>query len=34
MSEHRHPKTAMRYDRGRDNFEQDAVNFLRYGEEG
>ena len=33
MSKHRDPKTVMRYERGRENLEQDAVNFLRYDEE-
>jgi integrase/recombinase XerD len=30
MSKHRDPKTVMRYDRGRENLEQNAVNFLAY----
>ena len=34
MSKHKDPKTMMRYDQGRKNPEQAAVNFLRYGEEG
>lgn len=29
MSKHRDPKTVVRYDRGRENLEQNAVNFLR-----
>nr|QEO74331.1 phage integrase family protein [uncultured bacterium] len=33
MSKHRDPKTVMRYDHGRENMEQNAVNFLRYEEE-
>lgn len=33
MSKHRDPKTVMRYDHGRENLEQNAVNFLRYEEE-
>lgn len=28
-----HPKTVMRYDYGRENLEQNAVNFLCYEEE-
>ena len=28
MSKHRDPKTVMRYDHGRENMEQNAVNFL------
>ena len=27
------PKTVMRYDHGRENLEQNAVNFLRYEDE-
>ena len=34
MSKHRDPKTVMRYDHGRENLDQNAVNFLRYEEEG
>lgn len=34
MSGHRDPKTVMRYDHGRENLEQNAVNFLSYDEEG
>jgi integrase len=34
MSKHRDPKTVMRYDHGRENMEQNAVNFLGYDEEG
>lgn len=30
MSGHRDPKTVMRYDHGRDNLDQNAVNFLSY----
>jgi integrase/recombinase XerD len=30
MSKHKDPETVMRYDHGRDNLEQNAVNFLRY----
>ncbi|MCA1612584.1 MAG: tyrosine-type recombinase/integrase [Acidobacteria bacterium] len=33
MSKHKDPKTVMRYDHGRENMEQNAVNFLRYDEE-
>ena len=33
MSKHRDPKTVMRYDRGRENLEQNAVNLLGYEEE-
>jgi integrase/recombinase XerD len=33
MSKHRDPKTVMRYDHGRENMEQNAVNFLGYGED-
>lgn len=33
MSEHTNPKTVMRYDRGRENRDQNAVSFLRYDEE-
>jgi integrase/recombinase XerD len=33
MSKHRDPKTVMRYDHGRENLEQNAVNFLGYEEE-
>jgi integrase/recombinase XerD len=33
MSKHRDPKTVMRYDHGRENLEQNAVNFLRYDDE-
>jgi site-specific recombinase XerD len=33
MSKHRDPKTVMRYDHGRENLEQNAVNFLRYEQE-
>jgi integrase/recombinase XerD len=33
MSKHRDPKTVMRYDHGRENMEQNAVNFLKYDEE-
>jgi integrase/recombinase XerD len=30
MSKHRDPKTVMRYDHGRENLDQNAVNFLLY----
>jgi hypothetical protein len=30
---HRDPKTVMRYVHGRENLEQNAVNFLRYEDE-
>jgi integrase/recombinase XerD len=30
MSKHKDPKTVMRYDHGRENMEQNAVNFLDY----
>ena len=33
MSKHKDPKTVMRYDRGRENLDQNAVNFLGYDEE-
>ena len=33
MSKHRDPKTVMRYDHGRENLDQNAVNFLEYEEE-
>jgi site-specific recombinase XerD len=33
MSKHKDPKTVMRYDHGRENMEQNAVNFLVYDEE-
>jgi integrase/recombinase XerD len=33
MSKHKDPKTVMRYDHGRENMEQNAVNFLGYDEE-
>jgi hypothetical protein len=32
MSKHRDPKAVMRYDHGRGNLEQNAVNFLSYEE--
>lgn len=32
MSGHRDPKTVMRYDHGRENLDQNAVNFLSYDE--
>jgi integrase/recombinase XerD len=32
MSKHRDPKTVMRYDHGRENLDQNAVNFLEYYE--
>jgi hypothetical protein len=28
MSKHKDPKTVMRYDHGRENMEQNSVNFL------
>jgi integrase/recombinase XerD len=33
MSKHKDPKTVMRYDHGRENLDQNAVNFLVYDEE-
>ncbi len=33
MSKHKNPKTVMRYDHGRENLEQNAVNFLNYDKE-
>jgi integrase/recombinase XerD len=30
MSGHRDPKTVMKYDHGRENLDQNAVNFLKY----
>jgi hypothetical protein len=33
ISKHRDPKTVMRYDRGRENLDRNAVNFLGYEEE-
>jgi integrase/recombinase XerD len=33
MSKHKDPKTVMRYDHGRENMEQNAVNFLAYEDE-
>lgn len=30
MSIHKDPKTVTRYDHGRDNLDQNAVNFLDY----
>jgi hypothetical protein len=33
MSGHKAPKTVMRYDHRPENLEQNAVNFLDYGEE-
>jgi integrase/recombinase XerD len=33
MSKHKDPKTVMRYDHGRENLEQNAVNFLQYEDE-
>jgi hypothetical protein len=33
MSKHRDPKTIMRYDHGRENLDQSAVNYLQYNEE-
>jgi len=34
MSGHRDPKTVMRYDHGRENLDQNAVNFLQYDDGG
>jgi hypothetical protein len=33
MSKHKDPKIVMRYDHGRENLEQNAVNFPGYDEE-
>lgn len=33
MSGHRDPKTVMRYDHGRENLDQNAVNFISYEDE-
>jgi site-specific recombinase XerD len=33
MSKHKDPKTVMRYDHGRENLDQSAVNFLGYEDE-
>ena len=33
MSKHRDPKTVMRYDHGRENLDQNAVNFISYDED-
>lgn len=33
MSGHKDPKTVMRYDHGRENLEQNAINFIDYNEE-
>jgi integrase len=33
MSKHKDPKTVMRYDHGKENLEQNAVNFLMYDED-
>jgi integrase/recombinase XerD len=33
MSKHKDPKTVMRYDHGRENLDQNAVNFLDYSDE-
>ena len=33
MSKHKDPKTVMRYDHGRENLDQNAVNFLAYEEQ-
>jgi integrase/recombinase XerD len=30
MTKHKDPKTVMRYDHGRENLDQNAVNFLKY----
>ena len=32
MTGHKDPKTVMRYDHGRENLEQNAVNFINYSE--
>jgi integrase/recombinase XerD len=32
MSKHKDPKTVMRYDQGRENLDQNAINFLGYDE--
>jgi integrase/recombinase XerD len=32
MTKHKDPKTVMRYDHGRENLDQNAVNFLDYNE--
>lgn len=32
MSGHKDPKTVMRYDHGRENMEQNAINFIQYDE--
>jgi integrase/recombinase XerD len=33
MTKHKDPKTVMRYDHGRENLDQNAVNFLKYKDE-
>jgi hypothetical protein len=33
MSKYKDPKTLIRYDHGRENLEQNAVNFLGYEDE-
>jgi integrase len=33
MSKHKDPKTAMRYDYGREKLDRNAVNFLDYEKE-
>jgi site-specific recombinase XerD len=33
MSGHRDPKTVMRYDHGRENLDQNAINFISYEDE-
>src|SRR5215210_5660793 len=33
MSKHKDPKTVMRYDHGRENLDQNAVNFLAYDDD-
>ena len=33
MTKYNDPKTVMRYDHGRENLDQSAVNFLAYDEE-
>jgi len=30
QSKHKDPKTVMRYDHGRENLDQNAINFLSY----
>jgi hypothetical protein len=33
MNKQKNPKTIMHYDHGRENLDQDAVNFIGYDEE-